>query len=310
MNSPRLLPGALLSLSLLHACDDPLKRAQDLDEPRVLGARAQVLGDEARAEPRTLETLQVEFVAGAPDPLQPFGWAFEVCWARPTSFGVGECERVPFASFASDATSPAPRAQLGFVVPARPGGEPQATLLIRGAFCPTSSVFLQDFPQGVRCADPTAAPLPTELRVLTNPDVPNHNPMLGRVYLDGQEWPALSPAAAADCASANTLKVLSGSGEHELRISPPDSAREAIAAATARPATRESLLISHFSTLGKLSRRYSALTPDEPNRDLRVAWETPAEVSGPTLARFFVFVRDLRGGADFSEFALCVEPAP
>ncbi|MDX2051216.1 MAG: hypothetical protein SFV15_02430 [Polyangiaceae bacterium] len=309
-DSVRLAGAVVLGLCLLNACDDPLKRAQDLDEPRVLGATVHVVGDETRAEPSTLETVAVEFVAGSPDPFQGFGWAFEVCWATATSFGAGECETEPFTSFTSDDTTASPRAQLSFRVPPHPNQTAQpSTLLIRGAFCPNSGVSLLDFPQGIGCRDTTSAPLPAELRVITNPVTPNHNPKIEIVHFDDTEWPALLTKTPSECAASAGPRVRAGSGQHTLTLLFADTAREALSTSTTRQPTRESLLISHFSTLGKLARRYSALTPDEPNRAISVLWEAPATVENDTPVSFFVFVRDLRGGADFVELSLCLEPS-
>ncbi|HEY0463485.1 MAG TPA: hypothetical protein VGC79_04720, partial [Polyangiaceae bacterium] len=72
---------------------------------------------------------------------------------------------------------------------------------------------------------------------------------------------------------------------------------------------RETLLVSPFSSTGKLSNGFLSLTADTPPDERRVYWDAPAvSEAPPRLVRFYFVVRDARGGEDFAQRALCVVP--
>jgi hypothetical protein len=68
--------------------------------------------------------------------------------------------------------------------------------------------------------------------------------------------------------------------------------------------SRESLQLAHFTTLGDLTRAFDTIAWDTDELSREVTWTAPLE---PGLARFWLVLRDFRGGSAFVERSACVE---
>ena len=66
---------------------------------------------------------------------------------------------------------------------------------------------------------------------------------------------------------------------------------------------RESLQLSHFATAGDLDRAFETVAWDSGELVRRSAWTAPKRAG---LVRFWLVLRDFRGGSDFVERAVCV----
>jgi hypothetical protein len=67
--------------------------------------------------------------------------------------------------------------------------------------------------------------------------------------------------------------------------------------------SRESLQLSHFTTAGDLTRAFETIAWDSEALERSVSWTAPEE---PGLVRFWLVLRDFRGGGAFVERAACV----
>lgn len=263
---------------LLFGCDDPLAYPQDIDRLRVLGARVSVEGDASRASPDPGEAVSVEWLVADPDPNPPLGWSFEACPSEAASRGSPECSGPVFAAASSASPAPAlPR--FDFVTPT----DPTERLLLRGRVCRDA------VPPG--CSGEAVM---FEVSV----GQPNQNPTLADASfsVNGQPWPDDNGSCA--------LSVPSGE-EARLDVTLAESDREPLSEPLGPP--REPLLLSHFSTLGRLSRPLSVIEGDASKLDVSVPWRAPGDAAGEQT-RFYFVVRDGRGGADWSVRTLCLAP--
>lgn len=287
-------------------CDDALKPTEIVQEPRVLGARVEVEGEPQRAAPFPGERARVRFLVAAPELEASLGYALIACRATLTNAGLGSCREPAFA----DSVRVAPEAlapELEFVLPEAEQEEERPRLLVSGVLCANGSPIVSEMPSA--CESGT-----DELRVNLEVDLAterdqNQNPSFeaAQVLLDGESFEAAAELTAA-CQGSGVREVPSGS-EHRIRVEFPESARDRLERESSAGADRESLLLSHFASSGELERAFSPVTPETPEIAADVSFRAPA-VSDPggQLVRFWFVVRDLRGGSDFAERALCVVP--
>jgi hypothetical protein len=64
------------------------------------------------------------------------------------------------------------------------------------------------------------------------------------------------------------------------------------------------LQLSHFTTAGDLSRAFESIAWDSAELQRQVSWTAP---KAPGLVRFWLVLRDFRGGSAFTERAACVQ---
>jgi hypothetical protein len=288
------------------ACGDPLKDPALLEEPRVLGARLETEGDAERATPRPGERATVHWILASPaaDDGADVGWAFAACKAEPTARGVPFCQGRVFAEARGRGEPRFP-----FLLPE---GAAQAgdRLLVWGGFClggePTSNATrggLADF----ACRNGGEALRVNYAGEVGSADRPNHNPSFERAQLawDGQSW-APSPSAAGEACSPEDLRVIAGS-KHELRVEASAGDREALARNSELDPSRETLALSHVVSAGELERPWSFVDPEDERSDFSVTFTAPKTVSSAgQRVRFYLGLRDLRGGADFTTRDVCV----
>lgn len=282
---------------LTFGCDEPLKSVELIQEPRVLGARVEVVGDATRAAPAPGESATVSFLVAAPQ-LQPsLGFAFAVCSAAPRRGGRAACETEPFA-LVSSADGQAASAGITFDVPA--DLDPSGRLALLGIICPDGSPSAD----GTTCdGESQGTPVQLELELAHDDDV-NSNPELqpDSIAFDDVIWPE-QPAVEGECAGLGFVEVAVGS-EHRIAVQLDESDRDPLPRPSKLDPSRESLQLAHFATSGDLSRAFDTIAWDTNELDREVTWTAPAE---PGLARFWLVLRDFRGGSAFVERAVCVQ---
>lgn len=301
----RLL-STVLSLCAV-GCDDPLEPLERIEDLRVLGARVEVDGEPERAAPGPGESARVRWLVAAPEPSPALGWALAACVATPSNVGIPSCHSAPFASVSSATAEPSVP-ELLLRVPAGVDTVEFPRIAVLGSICegalPDGAPEKSRCPQGVQGTE-----VSLEFELARPMDV-NSNPRFGEtpIFFDGSEWPALEAVPAA-CVSSDLPQVTAGSGSHDVELGIAASARDALPKVGELDPSHESLVVSHFSTAGELARAFSTLGSDTTSTEMRVPWAAPKEAPPEGLTvRFWFVLRDLRGGSDFIERALCVLP--
>lgn len=299
-----------LSLSLLAAalcssgCDDSLKSVSSIEETRVLGARVEVEADESRSSPKAGERASLRFFVAAPSGEPHFSYALSVCAVHLTNNGFPACASAPFASVVQAEPTNAD-ARLDFGVPEEIDWETTPHAFASGVICPDSGLdFRIDGSPSCRLGTGTEVAFEFDLG---GPEHGNQSPRLAAdaLFLDGQPWPASTDLSCDD----GSLPHVPSKSRHSLRIDLTDSDFEALTRQTSIDPARETLLLSAFTSAGKLDHGFLALSADIPPDQRRMGWDAPLNAEAlPSLVRFYFVVRDARGGQDFGNRALCVVP--
>jgi len=293
----------MLSLACLAAgwlalgCDDPLKSVELVAEPRVLGARVEVEGDARRAAPAPGETASILLLVAAPQRQTSLGFAFAVCSSAPRRGGRAACAAPPFAQVSS-ADGEAETASISFQVPA--DLDPKGRLALLGIICPAGSPSAD----GASCdGDSAGTEVQLELELAHDGDV-NLNPELqpDSLAFDDAVWPELA-AVDGDCAGLGFVEVAVGSA-HRIAVQLDESDRDPLPRPSKLDPSRESLQLARFTTSGDLSRAFDTIAWDTDELAREATWTAPQE---PGLARFWLVLRDFRGGSAFVERAVCVQ---
>jgi hypothetical protein len=288
---------------LTCGCDDPLKSASLIEETRVLGARVEVTGDATLGSPAPGEQAHFRLFVAAPNGAPNVAYAFEICGVSPTNTGFPSCKSAPFAgTLQADPSTATPG--LDFEVPADLDVTATPHGFASGVVCPDSIAELEGN-AGARCADGPGQAVGFEFD-LAGPGQDNGNPNFtaDSLTLDGASWGATDPMAP--CAS---LPQVAADSTHSLGARMQEADFDALTPANAEDPTRETLLISQFSSAGKLAHTFASLTPSTPGLASEVSWDAPSRADGGGMVVHFYFVvRDSRGGEDFAVRALCVGP--
>jgi len=297
MRNPLLLTLSLLGGWLSLGCDEPLKSVELVVEQRVLGARVEVTGDAGRAAPAPGESASVTLLVAAPE-LQPaLGFALAACSAAPRDGSRSVCQSPPFSQISSpnaQAASPS----LSFDVPA--ALDPSGRLAVLGVICPDGSPSAD----GTSCdGSAPGTPVQLELELAHDGDV-NLNPELqpDSIQFDDGVWPEL-PAVDGDCTGLG-FPELPVNSRHSIAVQLDESDRDPLPQASSIDPARESLQLSHFTTAGDLSRAFESIAWDSQELRRLVSWTAPRQ---PGLVRFWLVLRDFRGGGAFVERAVCVQ---
>ena len=307
----RARPGLIAGALLIGACDEPIKEPQRIENHRVLGARVEPLAEPTRASLLPGESARVRWLVADPRPARPLGWAFAVCPAIPVSSGLPLCG----APFFAQATSAEPRAEepaFELVVPTRAELGTFTELVVLGVICADGQPASVDS----SCTGPGVEMTRVDFYLhVPAAGEPNHNPSFASVELswDGAPWtiPLRELLGQTDCtlAGEDVPRVHPGSVGHAIRATFADADREPLSSENALDPRRELLALSHFSTAGELARPESILEPADATNTLAVTWDAPeTAIAGGALVRFYFVARDLRGGVDWTERVVCVEP--
>jgi hypothetical protein len=278
-------------------CDEPLKPVELVAEPRVLGGRVEVDGDPGRAAPAPGELARASFLLATPELSPSFGFAFAVCPGAARRGARPACASAPFAEVLSE-NGESETPSIAFEVPAEL--DPSGRLVVLGIICPDGTPSAD----GTTCdgADP-GTPIALELE-LARADDTNLNPELlpEDLTLDDEVWPEL-PAVDGDCAGLGFPEV-AVSSKHRLGITLGEADRDPLLHPSRLDPARESLQLSHFTTAGDLEHAFQSIAWDSAELAREVNWTAPKE---PGLTRFWLAVRDFRGGGAFAERAICVQ---
>ncbi len=282
-------------------CDDPLKEESLIQEPRLLGARLEVSGDSERASPAPGETAHFSAFLAAPDGAPSAGYAFSVCGVQPTNSGFPSCATTAFGS-ALQAAPVSGNPSFDFTVPSDLDTTAAPHGFVSGVVCPNDTALL-DANGNPGCASGAGEPLAFEFD-FAGPGEDNDNPqfMADSLTLDGDAWPAPDTAATCDALPQITL-----GSKHTFGVALVDADFDSLVQTTADDPTRETILLSQFSTDGKLAHFFVSLTPQTSSSSTE--WDAPAatDPTGP-ITHFYFVIRDSRGGEDLTQRALCVSP--
>lgn len=292
---------------LASGCIDDLTSPSLVERPRVLAARASVVGDPARVFPAPGETLSIEWLVSAPEATPPAGWSMLACPGEVAPTGVRFCTGAPIGVFAMpESTDP-----IRFEVRV-PADFRASEVLIRGNVCFESDPNLDpmtvlDRPCAVADADferlvfgiPTAG----DGRSNRNPSIPPS------IRIEDELWSApLGEPIAGGCEAATgpaLPAVSAGGGPIVLGIDPDPADLETFVDGDV---TRtETLVYSHAATSGSFARFFSSVS--DASARVRVDWTPPAADAVPEdglLVRFYFIVRDERAGTNWTDRALCV----
>ncbi len=275
----------VLALSLLAACEDPLKQAQVLEEPRVLGVRLATSDDHSSVLPG--ESASLEVLVAGPDGGVRARMAYRLCEAAASVRGVPYCAAAPFAEDNVDLDGTPIEAALPEML------EPARRLALLGAVCLTGEPELADDAAKFRCSDATE-PLRFSFDARAGgDDFANLNPELSELtVLVGDLTVPLDAVDAAPTCDAAAPSIDAGAAR-DIAFELGDGARD-------DPA--ESLQLSHFATAGEYARTFSFVEPGKA-LSAHVEWQPPA---AETPVKHYVVVRDGRGGVSWATFSLCV----
>jgi len=282
-------------------CDDPLREESLIQETRVLGARVEVEGDAGRASPAARETAHFSAFLAAPDGAPSAGYALSVCGVQPTNSGFPSCATPAFGSVLQ------PDSRLGnpnfdFTVPADLDTSKTPHGFVRGLICPNDTAAVD------ANGDPSCAAGPGETIAFefdfAGPGEDNQNPSFAAdsLTLDGNPWPV--PDESAGC---EALPQVALGTKHSFGVALRDSDFDSLVQTTAEDPTRETILLSQFSTAGKLAHLFVSLTPQTPTSS--TDWDAPSQADAANpITHFYFVIRDSRGGEDLAERALCIAP--
>jgi hypothetical protein len=315
INPHCLHPASLVATVLTVSCGDPLKLPQLIEQNRVLGARVEVAGEPERASPAPDESATVRWLVADPEEPRPVSWAFSVCEAEAVARGTPVCRNPPFAAAESGApVLQEPRFE--FTLPSAAELQDAPRIALLGVICADGTAELGASWSETDCVGAQAQKTYVNLDILVAREgESNHNPSVADlpIQLDGQAWPAADPTLLeqTDCQNlpGDVPHVAPGSGEHLLRFEPADRDREPLEVDHPLDPPRETLILSHYATAGQLDRPYSAIDPEDRISPIIVPWEAPSTATAEgRLVRFYLVARDLRGGADWTVRALCLQP--
>ncbi len=282
-------------------CDDPLKEESLIQEPRVLGARLEVAGDTARASPAPGEIAHFTAFLAAPDGAPNAGYALSVCGVQPTNSGFPSCATSVFGG-TLQADPVAGNPSFDFTVPADLDTTASPHGFVSGVVCPNDTATL-DTNENPSCANGPGEPIAFEFD-FAGPGEDNQNPQFtpNSLTLDGSTWPAPDTSAACDALPQITL-----GSTHIFGVALVDNDFDSLVQTTKEDPKRETLLLSQFSTTGKLAHLFVSLTPQTLTSS--TSWDAPskADPSAP-ITHFYFVIRDSRGGEDLAERAVCIAP--
>jgi hypothetical protein len=269
----------LLSLG----CEDPLKVAQVLEEPRILGVRLTAAGAQSSLEPG--QDAELELLLAGPEGRVAARLAYQLCEAAESERGVPFCMGAALVEgiVALDGSP------IALAIPAEL--EPGTPLALLGIACLAAEPRLTGDPLDWSCSDGEPGLRFSFDAHTSSPDAVNLNPDLSGVSLTISGVPVRPSAGqGVDCEGA---PIVAADIEHEVTFELGEDAREA----------RESLQLSHFSSRGRFERHYSFVAPEQ-QPEARLSWRAPS--AGTTLEQHLV-VRDGRGGVSWLSFSLCTD---
>lgn len=297
MKAPSLL-ATVLVVGSAAGCDDSLQEGWLIDRTRVLGARVEAVDEPERASLAAGESGRILWLVAGPEDTSRLAWAFAACLPPEGNFSDPACETSVLAAGSGSAS--AELVAMDITVPPAEELDAADELLVLAAFCSDGAPELDARTFTATCA--SGEPLLASLLLRLASAGANANPPPPSVRLGRSALPADDVAASvAPCdPESGAPEIDAGGAKLDLVYEFDDAAREA----------GESMLLSTFVTSGKLDRQYSALDPDEDTpKEVDVSWTPPGEdAAGDSgvAVRFYVVLRDGRGGTSLARFSVCV----
>lgn len=276
---------------LALACEDPLKEAQRLEEPRVIGVRVVSASGAASLTPGEGATAEV-LAAGPRGPLDA-ALAFRFCEAAASDRGVPYCATGALTEGVTGTLD----AAISLEVP--PSVRLGARLAFLGVACVEGEPELAEDPLDWRCRGAAGAMRTSFDAWIRTERFSHDNPDLSglALRLAGAPLALQAPSMAPTCTEAAN-EVATGA-THALEVHLGERAREPGDGSDAHPP--ESLQLSHFSSAGSFERPYSFIPYDAPP-EVSIDWRAPA---AGTPVKLYLVVRDGRGGVSWVSASVC-----
>lgn len=287
------LPVSLLVLLLgSSGCEDPLKNAQRIEAPRVLGVRATTGNDQSSLERGQSARFEVLF-AGPEGPLAA-RVAYTLCPTARSVRGVPYCNQDALAAGSVDLATD----HIEVDVP--DSLRQDTSLALLGVACGEGEARQSGAPLNWSCSG-EEPPLRFSFDVwMSRAEFTNHNPDLSelRVNVGGVDV-ALDESQSAPSCEDGAMRMAAGE-THDVEITLGAASRERV---SGEADVDEALQLSHFSTRGLFERQFSFVT--ERNRpEVKLAWTAP-ERSDPV--KQYLVVRDGRGGVSWASWSFCAD---
>ncbi len=276
--------GPLVGAVALLACEEPLKPAQRIDSPRVLGVRVATAQGEASLTPGA--EAEAEVLLAGPEGALDARLAYRFCEAGSSDRGVPYCAGQALAEGTVDAGAGA----IALELPTSLGEGVRLTLL--GAACTRGEPLLALDPLDWSCSS-GEPPLGLSFDARTgDKDPANLNPGLGELAVSvGAEVVALEAALAAPSCAPGVRRVAAGATER-VECALGELARE----------PGEALQASHFATGGDFERHFSFIAAEQP-AVATLTWRAP-RVAG--AVKQYLVLRDDRGGVSWATWSVCI----
>jgi hypothetical protein len=285
----------------LVGCEDSIHRGWLVDRTRILGARTFAMADPGRASLEPGELARIDWLVAAPEGLPALAWSFAACAAPEGNFPEPKCDAALLASGSGAATGEI--IAMDFEVPPAAALGNATELLFLAAFCADGAPALDARAFAATCA--SGEPLLASMMVRLASAGANQNPPPPSVSLGNVVLPEGDPAApGAPCDAAPAAPAFAAGGPTVDLVYVFDGTERE---------PNESMMLSTVVTGGELDRQYSAFDAEEaPPKEVRVPWTPPTQdglAAAGRIVRFYVFLRDGRGGASFGRFSVCVRPS-
>lgn len=303
------------------ACADDLPAASLVIKSRPIGVRISVLGEPERSEPQPGERVRAEWWFVDPAEQQPLSWLFVTCPLADTFFGAPDCAgdvQIPDEAVQLEPALATPDFEI--TAPSLEELEGAEQLLMLGFVCVDGEVNLDidtdaGFPQ--ICVDPDKESHLIALIVPIDFDgTANRHPAFDELTFDGAPWTyePTPDTPLVGCAGIEDLPEVTVSADGDVNVitlSAVDGSRETFTALVGDPLEEvervEELQVSNLLDFGELERTFSFFDDTTSAPELDYLPPVPSEIDDSgTLARFYFVMRDLRGGIDRADRAVCL----
>ena len=263
-------------------CGEPLKEAQRIEEPRVLGVRIE--GESGSSEVAPGEQMELTLLLAGPEGPVDAEIAFRACVGKGTERGVPECGEAPFLEGTALASDFPFSAELPLTIALG------ARIVILGVACVGSEPSFAEDPRDWRCRDGDSPLRFSFETTAASGSERNRNPELEEVtaQISGTSLQLDDTLAAPSCEQDRA--TVAADQTHEMRIELGPEAFEA----------GEELQVSLFSTGGHLDRQFTFL--EQGQTSFLIEFEAS---SAEKALKQYLVVRDSRGGVSWVTWSFC-----
>lgn len=316
----RRLLVTLTALSALVGCGETVDPSWLVKYQRMIGAVASVDGDEMRTSPLPGETLRLQMIQANNEAIEPVSWVVIACRPAPSTTGIAFCEQgaAPFTINLQVAPTLDP---IEFTAEI-PEDYDLPTVLFLGGVCVGGSVStdIAGFMNGSTniCDGEGDSQLIATQYAVASPEDMNRRPELGEITFAGETWEQVDVEGAESCVGLDLPSVAVEDMELEIGAATTEASIERFSELVGNPPVLEEvderLYFSVVTTEGQLERQYSNVAEGE--TEIIVEWKPPSSEDadfdelvipdGGKVVRFWMVLRDRRGGAIATERALCL----